>query len=63
MGLFDSDINMKAIDRILNEVDEKPKDNIVQFMKKHNIKRLKLGVKEFEIELQDNAKKRRRRIK
>ncbi len=51
MGLFDTTINFVKIGELLEDVDKNPKENIVQFMKKHNIKRLKLGVKEFEIEL------------
>ena len=57
MGIFDSDINMKTVNKILNDVDESPKNNIVLFMKKHNIKRLKIGVKEFEIELESKIRR------
>jgi len=48
--MFES-IDMSTVNELLKEVETKPKDNIVLFMKKYKIKRLKFGVKEFEIEL------------
>lgn len=49
--MFETTLDGRKITRLLNDVDKNPKDNIVQFMKKHSIKRLKIGTTEFEIEL------------
>ena len=40
--MFGKTLDGEKISSLLNDVEEKPKDNVIQFMKKHNIKRLKI---------------------
>lgn len=51
MGLFDTEIDIRKAGELIEDAAKKKKDNLVSLMKKAGIKRMKIGPKEFEIEL------------